>query len=291
MSEDNFQIDPIHTCTGESMKGSILRYPGGKAKLYPTIKNIVEEHDLKKSVYVEPFAGGFGIGLKAMQEDLFAGYIINDVDYHVYAFWTVLFDHTDDLIDLINNTPVNVETWRVQKAVYDNYNDHTLLEVGFSFFFLNRSNYSGVLTGGPIGGIEQKGKYKIDCRFSKETLIKNIKTIAEHRDSVTIYNMDAQVFITDVILKHQEELLIYFDPPYVEKGQALYTNFYKTHNHIELQRVIFRELDNINWLMTYDDCELVRELYFVLFPERYKLNYVAGIKREGNELFIKHIVA
>ena len=273
------------------MKGSILRYPGGKAKLYPTIKSIVERHNLTRNIYVEPFAGGFGIGLKAMQENLFAGYIINDVDYHVYAFWSVLFNHTENLISLINETLINLDTWRNQKAIYDNYNNYTLLEVGFSFFFLNRSNYSGVLTGGPIGGISQEGQYKIDCRFSKENLIKNITAIAKHRNNVAIYNMDAHAFITDIILRHHEDLLIYFDPPYVEKGKSLYTNFYETHNHIELQRIIFHELANINWIMTYDDCELIRELYYELMPEKYKLNYVAGVKREGNELFIKHIIA
>ena len=271
------------------MKGSILRYPGGKAKLFPTIKNIVEKHDLKKSIYVEPFAGGFGIGLKAMQENLFTGYIINDIDYHIYAFWTILFNQTEDLISQIENTEVNVETWKIQKTIYDDYENHTLFEVGFSFFFLNRCNYSGVLTGGPIGGIYQKGKYKINCRFSKETLIENIKTIANHRNNVTVYNLDAQTFITNIILKHQGKLLIYFDPPYVKKGKDLYTNFYKIHDHIELQRAIFQGLNDINWLMTYDDCELIRELYFELSPERYKLNYVAGAKKEGNELFIKHI--
>ncbi|MCL2312560.1 MAG: DNA adenine methylase [Firmicutes bacterium] len=272
------------------MKGSILRYPGGKAKLYPKIKKIAEQHKLMKNIYVEPFAGGFGIGLRAMHENLFTGYVINDVDYHVYAFWVTLFNHTDELIELIDRTPINMESWKNQKKVYCNYDKYTLLEVGFSFFFLNRSNYSGVLTGGPIGGINQEGQYKIDCRFSKDTLIKNITAIAEYRDNVEIYNLDARDFIINVVLKRKDELLIYFDPPYVRKGKILYTNFYETHNHIELQRTIFRELDNVNWIMTYDDCELIRELYFELNPEKYQLSYAAGIKKTGNELFIKHVI-
>ncbi|MCL2140781.1 MAG: DNA adenine methylase [Dehalococcoidia bacterium] len=273
------------------MKASVLRYPGGKAKLYPVIKDIIEQHALSNSIYAEPYAGGFGAGLKAMHDNLFANYIINDVDYHIYAFWQSLFYDTESFIKLINSTPVNLETWRAQKTIYSNFREHNILEVGFSFFFLNRSNYSGVLNGGPIGGVSQSGQYKIDCRFSKDTLIESISEIARYRNNVQIYNLDACAFIKDVILECKEKLFVYLDPPYVEKGKALYTNFYKTHDHIELQRIIFKELRGINWVMTYDDCELIRELYFELSPEKYKLKYFAGKKKEGSELLIRHIIA
>lgn len=68
-------------------------------------------------------------------------------------------------------------------------------ELGFAMFFLNRTNRSGILDAGPIGGYDQSGTYKIDCRFNKEVLIKKISKIAECKNSVRIYNQDISAFL------------------------------------------------------------------------------------------------
>ena len=69
-----------------------------------------------------------------------------------------------------------MKEWEKQKRIYENTRSEFLL--GFATFFLNRTNYSGVITGGPIGGFEQKGQWKIDARFNKKSLIDRIERIS-----------------------------------------------------------------------------------------------------------------
>ena len=140
---------------------SPLRYPGGKTQLSKFVKAILEENNLLGGTYVEPYAGGAGIAMYLLTNGYVANVFINDIDYSVYAFWNSVVNHAEELCKLILDTPVNLDTWKVQKEIYNNPQNHSVLEVGFATFFLNRTNRSGILKGGIIGGNDQKGKYKI----------------------------------------------------------------------------------------------------------------------------------
>ena len=268
---------------------SPLRYPGGKGKLYSQFKQIICNNNLLDLAYTEPFAGGYGIGIKLLINNDISHAIINDFDYHIYAIWKCIFDYTEQFIALIDNTEINLQAWEKQKKVYNDYQNHSLLEVGFSAFFLNRTNYSGVLKGGPIGGIKQTGKYKIDCRFNKARLIKAIQNISVFRNKVEIYNMEVNEFIDTVILNRQNELFVNFDPPYVTKGEILYKNYFNENDHKKLAKKITTTLQNVQWIMTYDDCEIIKQLYKDYNPQKFYLQYYAGTKRIGNELLITNL--
>lgn len=268
---------------------SPLRYPGGKGKLYTQVKQIILDNNLQHKAYTEPFAGGYGIGIKLLLNHDIQHAIINDFDYHIYAIWKCIFDHTEQFIALINDTEINLQTWEAQKHIYNNYENYSLLEVGFSAFFLNRTNYSGVLKGGPIGGLAQTGKYKIDCRFNKPRLIKLIERISEFQHCVQVYNMDINDFIDTVILQRQNDLFVNFDPPYVNKGEVLYKNYFKEEDHKQLANKITTNLQNVQWIMTYDDCELIKDLYKDYNPQNFNLQYYAGTKRLGKELLISNL--
>lgn len=271
------------------MISSPLRYPGGKGKLYKQIRQIIVENGLSNRAYTEPFAGGFGLGIKLLSNRDINHAIINDFDFHIYAIWHCIFFNTQSFIDLINNTPIDLQTWEKQKHIYSDYLNHSTLEVGFSAFFLNRTNYSGVLTGGAIGGIKQNGRYKIDCRFNKMRLIQSIERISSFRDSVEIYNMDVNDFIDKIIIERQGDLFLNFDPPYVTKGEVLYKNYFVEEDHVSLAKKIKENLQNAKWIMTYDDCNLVRALYEDYDPQPFNLQYYAGNKRVGNELLISNL--
>lgn len=271
------------------MKFSVLRYPGGKGKLYKQVKQIILDNNLQDKAYTEPFAGGFGIGIKLLLNNDVQYAIINDFDYHIYAIWQCVFFKTEKLVELIKNTPITLQTWEQQKKIYNEYQNYSLLEVGFSAFFLNRTNYSGVLKGGPIGGTKQVGKYKIDCRFNKERLIDSIQRIGAFRDKVKIFNLDVNKFIDTVILKMPDQLFVNFDPPYVTKGEVLYKNYFNEDDHKQLSNKIKSNLQNVQWIMTYDDCELIKKLYSDYNPQKFNLQYYAGTKRIGEELLISNL--
>lgn len=271
------------------MIASPLRYPGGKGKLYKTVRKLIFDYKLCNKSYVEPFAGGYGIGIKLLLNGDIHHAIINDYDYHIYAIWYCIFYETESFVKLINDTPIDLQVWKKQKKIYNDYLEYSLLEVGFSAFFLNRTNYSGVLEGGPIGGFDQKSKYKINCRFNKKRLIDLIDKISNFKNSVEIYNMEVNDFIDNLILHRQDELFVNFDPPYVTKGEILYKNYFQQADHEQLAEKIKNTMNNVQWIMTYDDCELIRELYKVYNPQNYNLRYNAGVKRLGNELIITNL--
>jgi DNA adenine methylase len=138
--------------------------------------------------YVEPYAGGASIALELVLQE-FADHVhINDLDPAVWAFWNSVLEDSDALCDLIADTPVTMDTWLVQREIHKNKNDAPSLELGFATFFLNRTNRSGILNAGVIGGKNQDGNFKIDARYNKDELIERIVTIAEHQDRITLHN-------------------------------------------------------------------------------------------------------
>lgn len=264
---------------------SPLRYPGGKGQMYDEIEYIIRANRLSDKIYVEPFAGGFALGLSLLKNGIVAKTIINDVDFHIFAFWKVVFNAPEKLISKIIKTEINIEEWKRQKSIYKKCDKRSLVNIAFSTLFLNRTNFSGVIKGGPIGGISQKGKYKLGCRFDKERIVKQISEISKFKDCVEIYNLDAKCLIKEVLSEKQNNLFINFDPPYVKKGKSLYTNFYKEEDHIELEKYISEYL-SCDWIMTYDDDPLIHKIYQKNLFFRFDIGYSANNHKNGTELFI-----
>ena len=159
---------------------SPLRYPGGKSRLVNFIKSIIDQNDLKGGTYIEPFSGGAAIALALAIDGYMERIVINDYDRSIYAFWHSILYQTDSFIDKIRSTPLSIEEWHIQRTIQQNKYNADLFDLGFSTFFLNRTNRSGVLKAGVIGGLNQTGPYKIDARYNKEQLIKRIQLIAQH---------------------------------------------------------------------------------------------------------------
>ncbi|RZJ49966.1 MAG: DNA adenine methylase [Flavobacterium sp.] len=180
------------------MFNSPLRYPGGKNKLTAFFAKICADNNVNGH-YVEPYSGGASVALFLLMEGIVKRITINDMDRSIYAFWYSVLNHTEDLCSLIEETPLDIPNWRLQKAVQQNKEHSNLLDLGFSTLFLNRTNRSGIINGGVIGGIGQHGKYKIDCRFNKTDIIKRIKAIAAYRENIQLFQMDA-INLIDLII-------------------------------------------------------------------------------------------
>lgn len=268
---------------------SPLRYPGGKYKLYSYIKELVNQNN--SSTYIEPFAGGSAISFALLFEGVVKKVIINDYDYSIYCFWHCVLNNPDELINLIFNTPVTIEEWHKQKEIRKNIYNYDPLKVAFSTFFLNRTNRSGIIDkAGPIGGLEQNGEYKIDCRFNRITLAKKIKEIARYRDNIFLHNMDAMEFIEEEILNTKRSFT-FFDPPYYNKGHGLYTNFYNHGDHENLAKTINTLLKNRKWIVTYDTANEIKQFYHKSPFISFSLSYTLQSKKSGLEymFFSKNI--
>lgn len=263
---------------------SPLRYPGGKTQLKGFINELIQINSIKDCTYVEPFAGGAGVAMSLLLTEKVQDVIINDIDSSIYCFWISILEHTDDFIQLLEETPVNLNEWYKQKYIQENKDKFGVLEIGFSTFFLNRTNRSGIITGGPIGGYSQQSQYKIDCRFNKENLTKKILKIASYKKRITVTNYDASIFIDKVIkLLDKDKTFIFFDPPYYEQGKKLYTNFYTHDDHVHLSKKIL-SLNDYYWITTYDLSKEIMEIYNLKNQKIYRLNYSANKKRKAAEL-------
>lgn len=266
---------------------SPLRYPGGKGKLADFIKKIMERNSLKGGYYVEPYAGGASVALSLLINDFASKIIINDFDKSIYAFWHSVIHDTDELCKMITDTKVNMSTWNEQKEIQKQKKEAPLLLLGFSTFFLNRTNRSGIIKAGVIGGNEQTGKYKIDARFNKTDLINRIQNIGKLESRIMLYNLDALEFIKEISKELPDKTLIYFDPPYYLKGKDLYVNHYKHEDHLLVSQMI-SGIKKHKWIVSYDNENEIRKLYTDNKKFTYSLNYSAVNATFGTEVMIYH---
>lgn len=267
------------------MNYSPLRYPGGKSKIAPLIRLIIEKTGSSDITYIEPFAGGAGVALSLLIEGVVDQVVINDYDKAIYSFWRALKEAPQELIDLIEHTPLTIEEWKHQKDIYSTQNKRYSVELGFAAFYLNRTNRSGILSAGPIGGYNQTGNYGMDARFNRDALIGRIQEIAKYKSQIVVYNKEIRSFISGVIPKYQANAFVYFDPPYFENGQRLYKNFFSPTDHTDIALSIINGV-NCPWVITYDDVPELRGIYSNYVQRRYNLNYSAANKGKGSEIII-----
>ncbi len=263
---------------------SPLRYPGGKRKLTDFVKLILDQNQLINGCYVEPFAGGASIALSLLFDDYVSKVYLNDLDQSIYAFWYCVLNETENLCRLIKDTPVTIEQWKAQKEIQRSLN-LPMLVLGFSTFFLNRTNRSGIISGGVIGGKNQTGSWKLDARYNKSDLIRRIERIAAYKNRINISNFDAGDFLENTIPILPFETLIFLDPPYYVKGQQLlYTNYYEPNDHIRLSELVKKIKQCC--MISYDDVSEIREIYKNYKFKSYFLYYSAQDRYQGQELII-----
>lgn len=271
-----------------AIANSPLRYPGGKAVLSGFLSDVLAANGLQDGVYIEPYAGGAGAALKLLFGEHVQRIVLNDADPCVYAFWNAVLNRKEDFIHRLQAASVTIDEWKRQRDIYRNQYRHSRIKVGFAAFYLNRCNRSGIMVnGGPIGGFEQKGKWKLDARFNKEELVRRIEKIHIYRDRIDVHNLDAITFLKKVVgrSKRIEDTLIYLDPPYYVKGSELYLNHYGPKDHARLAAFVKRQ-SGYRWLMTYDNVPEIRALYAGLETVDFNLRYSAHTSKLGREMLI-----
>lgn len=265
------------------MNYSPLRYPGGKNKISTFIAKICVDNDINGH-YVEPYCGGAGVALFLLFEGYVGNITINDKDRSIYAFWHSVLNNTNKLCSMISATEISVDEWYKQMEVQKRKNKADLLTLGFSTFYLNRTNRSGIITARPIGGIGQESDYKIDCRFNKEELIQRIRKIGKKKKHIRLYRKDALKLIDKIESESlNSDSLFYFDPPYYLKGSSLYLNHYKPEDHEAVSKRV-KKIKNIKWIVSYDNVEEISNLYKGYSLKEYELPHSSNRSKKGKEI-------
>jgi DNA adenine methylase len=261
-----------------------LRYPGGKQKLSPFILEILQANELLGGQYVEPYAGGAGVAIDLLLGGQVERIHLNDSCKAVYLFWKSVRDNPEQLCRKISRASLNVEEWRRQKVIISQPDTHDETEVGFSLFFLNRVNRSGIVSGGLIGGLDQSGTWKMDARFNRNDLINRVEAIAKHAKSIFLRNWDAERFLLEYVPRIPHRSLIYCDPPYFNKADRLYLNHYNPGDHERIAKIIQGEVKH-HWIVSYDGVPEILGLYAKQRSFLYDLQYNAANAYKGTEAF------
>ncbi|MDL2250414.1 DNA adenine methylase [Lachnospiraceae bacterium OttesenSCG-928-J05] len=267
-----------------------LRYPGAKSKLYEYVRDLIVNENLTGCTFYEPFAGSATLSWLLLENRIVDNVRINEKDPLLYFFWEAVFNHTEELIQKIQRTEISIDTWHEQKRFRDESYiiDKECVDIGFSTLFLNRTNFSGILKANPIGGLNQKSDYKIDCRFNKDKVITQIRNIAKYKSKVSISNMDALLFMKSALrYKRNRKTFVYIDPPYYKEGPGLYRYFYRESQHEELAEFI--KTKTYPWLISYDDVEEIRKLYNRRKCIKLYLDYSVKTSKKGEEILISNL--
>lgn len=248
------------------------------------VQRIFEENKLLDGDYAEPYAGGASVALSLLFMEFASHIHINDASRPVYYFWRAVLDETDALCKLIWDVSVTTREWRRQRAIFRDFRNHSHLEAGFSMFFLNRTNRSGIVhTGGMIGGNDQSGAWKLDARYNREELVRRVEAIAAYRNRIRVSNKDAEDFLSSRVSAMPAKALVFLDPPYYKQGRSLYEDHYLPEDHARLARFVRRKL-HANWIVSYDNHPEIRKAYDGCPKLVYSLSYTAARRYTGSEV-------
>jgi len=276
--------EPAQPAQSRLLHFTPLRYPGGKAKLAAYVKLLMKENRLVDGEYVEPYAGGAAIALELLFHEYLSRVHINDVSRPVHAFWKAVLNHTEALSKLVRDTKLTVTAWDKQRRIMESPKEHDALTLGFATFFLNRTNRSGILNGGIIGGRDQTGPWKIDARYNARELVNRIQSIGAMRERIKLTRKDALKFLNSGVSKWPSKTLIYLDPPYYIKGRDLYYDFYQPEDHAGVAEFVRNGIKNQRWIVSYDNAPPIRQLYKGSPHVVYDIGYSARSASQGSEV-------
>jgi DNA adenine methylase len=264
------------------MNLSPFRWAGSKAKLINIIYNYLNQLLENSNEYCEPFIGGGSVALFIAEKYPKIQLYLCDKDEWVSSFWSVILDYDklNKLLQLIQQQPTIDLFYKLR---YEEPIDD--IEKAYRVIFFNRCCFSGIVDRkvGPIGGYDQKSKYKIDCRYNfnklKEKIIKchhllKNRTIVDNKD-----------FINYELIK--TDIPCYIDPPYIKAGDSLYYEKMNMKDHNELAKILN---NRNNWILSYDDCNIIRDLYnkytIIDLSAKYCINGKKNNWTNKNELII-----
>jgi DNA adenine methylase len=267
---------------------SPFRYPGGKAFIADALEERICDAPSPITAFAEAYAGGAGAAVELLARGTVDRIILNDFDRRVFAAWWAILHRTADFVERITSTPVDMDTWYACRSIVENASRTSdMFDLGFAVFFLNRTNHSGVILGaGPIGGYSQTGKWLIDARFYRDTMIKRINWLGDRRDKIELSNQDGLEFLRSFSQENIRDTFFFIDPPYVQAGAKLYMNAMSDQKHRDLATFLTGEDFPARWLVTYDDCDLINDAYSRAGIERMPVRYSLHNKRTEHEVCI-----
>ena len=230
-----FEENPVRSLLSDK---SLLRYPGGKTRAV----DIITRHFPKGiKEMCSPFLGGASIELCVAASGVkVQGY---DIFRPLVEFWQCAVKTPCQLSDVVRHYyPLQKEAF--YKLQHTQTKFKTKMDRAGVFYVLNRSSFSGsTLSGGMSPDHPRFTESSIERlrHFYNPNLIVNR---ADFKESITSH----------------KDIFTYLDPPYLI-ANTLYGKKGDTHkdfDHVGLAKLLRKRN---NWIMSYNDCKEIRELY------------------------------
>jgi DNA adenine methylase len=258
----------------------ILRFPGGKANLLtslrPYLDRLVNGHDSFHDVFVGSGAVLLDVARRHPDLRLHA----NDADAGLMTFWRIVSSKAVmPFCERVMNTRPTLKLYREMLASRPRRPE----DIAFRYYFLNRTSFSGLWRGGPIGGLTQRSRWKVDVEWRAE---KSVNDILEAHRLLSGRLELACLAGVEYVAGHVRQPM-YCDPPYFERGDWLYAHKMTLADHLRLSQLLHSAR---HWLLTYDDSPAVRRLYswacLHVIPARYQLDMARRRRASAQELVI-----
>lgn len=234
------------------IKSMLFRYPGSKDKHLKYLAPHLENFDFSEGV-LEPFAGTASVTFYLLANNKIPYYHINDIDEDIINVWKVIKKNPKQLISRVNSYLPNVnDFYKFKEKLSGNQIERALQKI-----VLHQTSFSGLgkMSGGPLGGKQQAGKYTITSRWNPSRLSAGILECSKLLNSVSgdITSVDWQ---TTINVYNDKNIFIYLDPPYYKQGSQLYADGVIDH---KLLSIVLQK--RLNWLLSYDNNPEVKKLY------------------------------
>lgn len=268
-----------------------LRYPGSKSAFIDDFSELVRSNNLSGLEIVEPYAGSASISLGLLFKGLVSSATLVERDPLVYSFWYCVFNRTTELVQAIKDLDVSLDTWHklTKYRDLDGVDGEDVLALGVAGLFFNRTNFSGVLHAGPIGGQSQGSAYAVDCRFNKADLIKRIETVSSLADRISVHFGDAIQTLEKANGEDNENRFFYVDPPYYKQGRKLYRYHYSLSQHKDLANALSQA--NFRWILSYDNHPVIEHFYSDFIQISTGFRYSSRKPKQEHELVITNIAS
>ena len=245
---------------------SPLRYPGGKTR---AVKLLTERLPKDTKTLLSPFFGGgsfelsTGLGVKA-----------NDLFGPLYTFWSVLKSNPEELEKRVRALmPVEKETFKRLRTTIMDIKDP--IDVAAAYYVINRCSFSGSTFCGGFSKEASTGRLN-------ESSLKTLRSLK--LDKVTFSNLDCCEFLE----RNPESpgTFVYADPPYYISSYIYGKDgdMHESFDHAKFANTIKKRKD---WLMSYNDCEYIRELYKDCIIESVSWSYGMNASKPSSEILIR----
>lgn len=251
-----------------------LRYPGSKFRIYKYIEPFILE--VEHDEYREPF---FGSGAVFFQKELCKYNWLNDLDENLMCFYTTIQNH-EQALALSNDSSKVIPSKEFFNELKESV-PKSDYERALRYFILNRTAYSGIMH------LPNWGFHKIKS-VQPNKWPDRIMEASEKLQNVELTIMDYESVL--FAPKKGENVLIFLDPPYFAADQKrAYEKSFEYSDHVRLATNL-KKLD-YKFILTYDDCKEVRELYSWanIYPIEFMYhtaNSNVTTRKKGKELII-----